>query len=116
MRDRQENWESALVAELRAANGRPYDARRWNCARFAHQCANAIATRPIPWITRDGLVEGANAVLTRIDPAGAQRGDVVLAHVPQPSLGICLGVRAAFVTASGLMTIPRSDIVAAWSV
>ena len=113
---RAPDWESRLAEVLRAASVRAYDARQWNCARFAHACAEAVSGRSLPFRWRGSLEASADAVLPRVAPTLAGRGDVVLADVPEPSLGVCAGRTAAFVTAQGLISIPRSRVRAAWAV
>jgi hypothetical protein len=46
----------------------------------------------------------------------ARRGDVVLANVPHPTLGVCVGAQAVFLMESGLMSKPLSEIAIAWRV
>lgn len=114
---RRDGWEARLAESLRAGAARPYDAKKWNCARFAHCCAEAAAGRALPFRRKPGGLEAcADAVLPRVAVLHARRGDVVLANVPAPSLGVCLGRTAAFLSRSGLMTIPMRQAVAAWSV
>ena len=120
MSDRPQDWEARLVQELRAASLKPFDARQWNCARFAHVCACAVSGRELPapgHATWKGSLEASvDAMLPRIAPLQARRGDLVLADVPEPSLGVCIGSAAAFVTTDGLLTRPLHEIRSAWSV
>ena len=95
---------------------RPYHPRKWNCAKFAHRAAQAVSGRPLPFVWRGSLEASADAALPRVAPALAHRGDVVLAEVPEPSLGVCRGRDAVFVTAKGLLSVPMSAARAAWSV
>lgn len=113
---RPRGWESRLVAVLKVASRKPYHPRYWNCARFTHVCAQAVAGREIRYARKGSLAESVDSVLPRVRPELAQRGDVVLANVPEPSLGVCIGSRAAFVTVDGLITEPMSRSVIAWSV
>jgi hypothetical protein len=46
----------------------------------------------------------------------ARRGDLVLADVPEPSLGVCNGVRAVFVGSSGFISEPMRRALLAWRV
>lgn len=117
MESRVSGWEGRLAAVLKDAARRPFDARHWNCARFAHACAEAVAGRALPAVWKGSLEESADAVLPRIRPAFARRGDIVLAAVPAPSLGVCLGARAAFVAKDGgLLTRPMGEVSLAWAV
>lgn len=114
---RPPGWEARLAAVLREAATRPYDARRWNCARFAHRAAEAVSLRSIPFAYVGGsLAASADAVLSRVEPPQAQRGDVVLADVPEPSLGVCAGRVAVFLGRRGLECFPMSRVRAAWVV
>lgn len=70
----------------------------------------------MPRRLKGSLEETVDRLLPRVDRLRAIRGDVVLADAPEPSLGICLGRVAAFVSAAGMTTIPMSRIDAAWSV
>lgn len=115
---RAPGWEARLAEQLRQASARPFDAKSWNCARFAHACAEAVSGRSIPFQRkRGGLEVSVDAVLPRVQPRRACRGDVVLANVPEPSLGVCVGCNAAFLMRhSGLLTIPMRQVIVAWSV
>jgi hypothetical protein len=114
--ERPEGWEVRLVERLRDASTKSYDARHWNCARFAHGCACAVAGREFPFAWKGSLEASVDAVLPRIGLLQARRGDIVLADVPEASLGVCVGAMAAFVTSDGLLTRPLRDVRAAWSV
>lgn len=113
---RPDNWEDRLADQLRVAMVREFSTKSWNCAQFAHSCASAVSGRVLPFAWRGSLEASADAALPRVEPRLARRGDVVLAHVPEPSLGVCLGRLAAFVGRSGLERIPMSRVVAAWRV
>lgn len=113
---RCEDWEPRFLRQIELARTRPFSTKEWNCARFAHQTAEAVSGRKIPFVWKGSLASSADAALTRIQPRAALRGDVVLANIPEPSLGVCLGRTAAFVGISGLMEIPMSEVVLAWSV
>jgi hypothetical protein len=113
---RVEAWESRLAEALRDARSMEFDTRRWNCALFARHCVMAVTGRDVPVRWLGSLSATADAVLPRVDVRRAQRGDVVLAHTPEPSLGVCVGRKAAFVTASGLTYYPMRKARIAWSV
>lgn len=116
MSERARGWERRLAVVLREAAARPYHARDWNCARFAHVCAQVVQGREIRYAWKGSLADSVDAVLPRVEVRLARRGDIVLASVPDPSLGVCLGAAAAFVTAGGLLTEPMSRADIAWSV
>lgn len=114
---RPEGWELRLASAINAAFGRPYHARDWNCATFAHTCATAVRGVALPYRWRGGLSESVDAVLARVPVKFAQRGDVVIAHVPEPTLGVCVGAHALFVTPSGrLLEVPMGRALIAWVV
>lgn len=121
--ERPPGWEGRLVEVLRAASTRPYNARTWNCARFAHACAVAVSGRDIPFRRRGTLEQTVNRLLPRVEVRQARRGDVVLADgkagavaLQGQTLGVCVGARAAFVTKRGLVEVARRHLCAAWSV
>lgn len=116
---RQPGWEARLAQAISGAVGRAYHPQTWNCAKFAHACAVAVRNGPVDYRWRGSLAESADAVLPRVDVTFAQRGDVVLASVPEPSLGVCVGANAAFLTRRGrILEIPMTNprISCAWAV
>lgn len=110
------DWEQRLTNLLRDASIKEFSAKRWNCALFAHACAEALTGEPIPFRWKGSLEASADAALTRVAPRKASRGDIVLAEVPSPSLGVCVGRMGAFVTTNGLLSVPMHRITAAWAV
>jgi hypothetical protein len=113
---RVEGWESRLAEALRDARPREFDPKAWNCALFCRACVEAITSHALPRRLSGTLEETVDALFPRVRPSLAQRGDVVLMNVPQPSLGIAYGRKAAFVTASGLTYYPMRKARIAWSV
>lgn len=117
MTDRVQNWEAILQAEVKEAIERPFDAKTWNCAIFVHTTVQKILGQKIPFRKKRGKFEkSVDAVLMRTPVLKAKRGDVVIADVPNPTLGICLGTEAAFVGIEGLRTEPMSKVYIAWTV
>lgn len=114
--ERPPGWELRLREALARARGREFDAREWNCARFAHSCACAVSLRLLPFRHHGSLEGSVDAVLSRVDPSLALRGDIVMADVPEPSLGVCIGSHALFVTAEGLMRLTMDGVRVAWCV
>lgn len=104
------------MAVLRESCDKPYHVRHWNCAVFVHTCAQVIRGCALPFAWKGSLEASVDAVFERVPVKLAQRGDVVLACVPEPTLGLCLGAKAAFVSPAGLITEPMSRATAAWSV
>lgn len=109
------DWQSRLDAAIREAR-KPFNAKDHNCALFAARCAEAITGRPMPRRLRGSLEATVDSLFPRVHVRMALRGDLVLARVPEPSLGVCCGRRAAFVTASGLTYYPMRKVRIAWSV
>lgn len=113
---RPEGWELRLSEALRTARVSEFNVKTWNCAQFARHTAMAVSGRDIPSKWLGSLEATADAVLPRVGVRQAQRGDVVLADTPEPSLGVCCGRRAAFLTTSGLTYFPMRQARIAWSV
>jgi len=109
-------WESRLAVVLDEARTREFDAGTWNCALFARACVQAITGRELPTELSGTLVETADTYFPRIRRSLARPGDVVLASLPEPTLGVCTGRYAAFLGKSGLHTIPLSEVVICWRV
>lgn len=113
---RPDGWESRFTAVLEQAQHRPFNAREWNCALFAAACVEAILCRPMPRRLARNLESTVDAHFPRIERALAGPGDVVLAHVPHKTLGVCTGRSATFLGGSGLYSIPMSEVSLAWKV
>jgi hypothetical protein len=111
-----DGWESRFAAVLKEASTRQFDARTWNCALFVKVCVEAILCRPMPSRLSRTLERTVDACFPRTERAQARRGDVVLAHLPKPTLGVCMGPAAAFVGPDGLTEVPMSRVVIAWRV
>lgn len=115
---RANGWEQKLNDQLLIASKRRFNKRKWNCARFAHACVVAVSGRDMPWPRKKpgSLESNIDALLPRVEPLFAQRGDVVMANLPEPMVGICIGPKAAFVLRQGLTTVPMSSVTRAWGV
>jgi hypothetical protein len=115
---RAPDWESRLSEVLREASLRAFDARTWNCARFAHACAQAVTGRELPYAFRGSLAGSVDELFPRHSyPLAAKRGDVVLGRLPHDTLGVCVGHVAVFLLESkGLASKPLADIAIAWRV
>lgn len=113
---RTAGWEARLAAVLKEASTRKYNARNWNCAKFAHASAEAVTGRTLPYQLRSTLAKSVDALFQRHPDAKlARRGDTVLANLPEgPTLGVCVGDAVAFVMQRGLMNRPRSVVSIAW--
>ncbi|NKC34066.1 DUF6950 family protein [Falsiroseomonas selenitidurans] len=114
---RHPDWATRLAALLSAAETRPFDAHRWNCARFAMAAVEAVTgTRPRVHVLPDLAASADSAGFPRIAPAFARMGDVVLAPDPD-RLGVVVDAgRAAFVGPRGLLRVPITDSTTAWRI
>lgn len=114
---RRPDWPGRLAALLSAAEARPFDARRWNCARFALAAVEAVTgARPAVRVQPSLEASADSAGFPRIPPAFARAGDVVLAGDPQ-RLGVVVdGGRAAFVGPRGLLRQPLTTCITAWRI
>ena len=114
---RRPDWPGRLAALLSAAEARPFDARRWNCARFALAAVEAVTgARPAVRVLPSLEASADSAGFPRIPPAFARPGDVVLAGDPQ-RLGVVVdGGRAAFVGPRGLLRQPITTCTNAWRI
>ena len=114
---RDPDWATRLAALLSAAETRPFDAHRWNCARFALAAVEAVTgERPRVRVLPDLTASADSAGFPRIPPVFARMGDVVLAGDP-PRLGIVVdGGRAAFVGPRGLTRLPITGCTTAWRI
>lgn len=115
-RVRLPDWQTRLTEAIREAQRIPFDARSHNCVLFAARCVEAITGAPVPRRWKGSLEPTVDALLPRVKPSMAARGDVVLADVPEPSLGVCIGRKAAFVSPTGLIFEPMRKARIAWSV
>ena len=111
------DWPSRLAALLAAAEARPFDARCWNCGRFALASVEACTGARARFRMRPSLEATADSAgFPRIPPTFARAGDVVLAGDP-PRLGVVVdGGRAAFVGPRGLVRAPLIACTTAWRI
>ncbi|MCK8787275.1 hypothetical protein M0638_23150 [Roseomonas sp. NAR14] len=114
---RRPDWPARLAALLAAAEGRPFDAHRWNCGRFALAAVEAVTgTTPRIRIRPDLEATADSAGFPRLPPTFARPGDVVLAGDP-PRLGVVVdGGHAAFVGPRGLIRTPLTACTTAWRI
>ena len=114
---RRPNWHSRLAALLAAVERRPFDARRWNCGRFALAAIEACTGERPRWRLCAALEASADSAgFPRIPPVFARPGDVVLAGAPA-RLGVVVdGGRAAFVGPRGLLRAPLAACATAWRI
>lgn len=116
MADRLPGWEQRFEAALVEALDRPFDARLWNCAKFAHHCAQAVRGTPLPFRWHESLAGSVDALLPRVAPLLAQRGDVVMAAMPEDTLGVCCRDGALFLRPDGVARLPLAVCRLAWRV
>jgi len=114
---RRPDWPGRLAALLSAAEARPFDARRWNCAEFALAAVEAVTgVRSVVRVLPGLDASADSAGFPRIPPAFACPGDVVLAPAPD-RLGVVVEAgQAAFVGPHGLMRIPLTACTNAWRI
>ena len=114
---RNPDWATRLAALLSAAETRPFDAHRWNCARFATAAVEAVTgTGPRVRVLPCLAASADSAGFPRIAPRFARMGDVVLTGDP-PRLGVVVDAgRAAFVGPRGLTRLPITDCATAWRI
>lgn len=114
---RRPDWPGRLAALLSAAEARPFDGRRWNCAGFALAAVEAVTgNRPAVRVLPSLEASADSAGFPRIPPAFARAGDVVLAGDPA-RLGVVVdGGRAAFVGPRGLLRQPITTCTTAWRI
>ena len=114
---RRQDWPGRLAALLSAAEARPFDARRWNCAGFALAAVEAVTgARPVVRVLPSLEASADSAGFPRIPPAFARPGDVILAGDPA-RLGVVVdGGRAAFVGPRGLLRQPLTACTTAWRI
>ncbi len=114
---RHPDWVVRLAALLRAAEGRAFDARRWNCALFALAAVEAVTgQRPAFRALPDLAGSADSAGFPRVAPLRARMGDIVLAPGPD-RLGVVLDAgRAAFVGPRGLVRAPLTTCTLAWRI
>ena len=111
------DWPERLAALITAAEHRPFDAARWNCARLALAAAVACTGRRPSWQHRPTLAEMADtAGFPRVPVPFARAGDVVLAADPD-RLGVVLDAgRAAVVGSAGLVRLRITACTIVWRV
>ena len=114
---RRPDWPARLAALLSAAAARPFDAQRWNCARFVLAAIEAcIGEQPSVGVLPTLEATADSAGCPRIPPAFARAGDVVMTGDPQ-RLGVVVdGGRAAFVGPRGLIREPLAGCAVAWRI
>jgi len=114
---RRPDWPGRLAALLSAAEARPFDARRWNCAGFALAAVEAVTgARPSVRVLPSLEASADSAGFPRIPPAFARTGDVVLAGDPA-RLGVVVdGGQAVFVGPRGLLRQPVTSCTTAWRI
>lgn len=137
---RRQDWQRRLEEFLAAAERKPFAWGTWDCATFAAAAVEAVTGRdPFPWslgtysdakgarrFLRAGKWRSLEAAIDatvgnrRASPLLAQRGDLVLTAGDE--LGAAAGVvdltgeLVACLAPAGLVRLPLSAALAAWSV
>ena len=114
---RRPDWPSRLAALLSAAEARPFDAHRWNCARFPLAAVEAVTgARPTVRVLPSLEASAQSAGFPCIPADFARAGDVVLAGDPA-RLGVVVDAgRASFVGPRGLLRQPITACTTAWRI
>lgn len=118
---RAADWEQRLAQTIRQGHAKPFSAKRWNCAIFAHDCAQAVLGVYLPEPGRStwkgSLEASVDAMFPRSSSIGfARRGDLVLADAAKASLGVCIGATFLCVARTGLTAYPMTSARVAWRV
>lgn len=129
---RRQDWPERLAAFVEANRDRPFAWGTWDCAMCASAWIETLtgAAPFAPTYTdalsaarfvaqQGGMGPAASAVLGAplLFPMGAQRGDIALVVIDgRECLGVVLGERVAGPGEHGMIQVPRSDIIAAWTV
>lgn len=111
------DWSARLAAVLHAAENRPFDDARWNCARFVLACIEAMTGQRPSWHTAPTLeAMAASAGFQPILPSFTRPGDAVMAPGPD-RLGVAVEAgRAAFIGPRGLLHAPITTCSVAWRI
>ncbi len=114
---RHPDWATRLADLLSAAETRPFEAHRWDCARFALASVEAVTgERPRVRVLPHLAASADSAGFPRTPAAFARMGDVVLAPDPD-RLGVVVDAgRAAFVGPRGLIRLPITECTTAWRI
>jgi len=114
---RRPDWPGRLAALLSAAEARPFDAHRRNCARFALAAVEAVTGARTTVRVLPSLEASADSAgFSPIRPTFARAGDVVLPGDPA-RLGVVVdGGRAAFLGPRGLLRQPITACTTAWRI
>jgi hypothetical protein len=115
--NRLTDWEQRLNDFIARARLKPYQTHEWNCCLFARECVHVLTGTLLPAVWRGTMVETWDgAGLQRTPPTHAQRGDLVLIETPEETIGVCLGVKSAFVGLGGFIFLKTSRASVAWRV
>jgi hypothetical protein len=130
---RVDNWPLILAEQVEAARLRPFAWGSWDCCQFAAE--TVLALTGVDYRDRFPLYQSADDAQILIaehggvqhllssvlgeskHPALAQRGDVVMGDFGDGlAAGICVGAHCCAVGQRGLVFMPMSRAVAAWSI
>jgi hypothetical protein len=127
---RLDGWEKRLDSYLR--NVGPFEWGKNDCCMFSANAAHCITgtdfAKPYRgYKTARGALQrlkgiGVQGIATKLwgEPKGslyAKRGDIVLFKSEDgDALGICIGDKIAAIGADGLVILPMSECLKAWSV
>lgn len=131
--NRIDGWPEALADFIESRRFTPFSWGANDCCLFACDAALAITGTDIAAAYRgtyDSALSAARVVeagggidgimdtlLPRVDPAFAQRGDLVIVDGQHgPTLAVCLGAVIAATGEDGLAFFPANAATAAWKV
>lgn len=127
---RRQDWPERLAEFLEERRGTPFAWVTNDCCSFAADAIERMTDQRPELPAYASMQEAAELLhikplLDRVDAvmgpmiatSFAQRGDLAMIHVQgRDSLGIMLGEYIAVPGDTGLLTVPRQLIIAAWSV
>ena len=129
---RYQDWPARLARFVAAARARPFEWSVQDCATFARdwieECTGERVFDP-PYSdaltaaryidAQGGMLAAATAVLAEPmpNPMAARRGDVALVqNAGREVLGVVVGEHVAAPGGDGVLMVPRTAMVAAWSI
>lgn len=130
---RRDDWVEKLWGQVEDHFGSPFEWGVNDCCLFAARVVDAMTdgafevelqsqysdeATALAYIASHGSLEAAvTSHLGNPAEGRAQRGDVVMcANSGNPCVGVCVGGTVACVGQSGLVFLPRQDIITRWAI
>lgn len=133
---RRHNWATHLAIAVETAKSKTFQWGTFDCMLFAADVVYAMTGVDYAKEFRGTYdsefgayrliaAYGSEAdLLTRVigvssvQSSQGMRGDVVLASLPTPTVGVCMGVNCAFLASGekGIIFLPRSVITQVWRI